>query len=1098
MFLHRSNRAEVLLGELANLVAVPLGGPLASECIVVQGKGMERWVAMGLARQHGVWANPDFPFARAVIDRAFAALLGDQAPEPWDASGLRWAVAQCLVRMQDDPGFEVIHGYLAGDRDHRKLLQLSTRVAKVLDGYGVYRPELLQKWQKRGGDDWQAKLWQTLHTNYALQPIADLETAFMQALASASGAIPGFPERISLFGISALPPLYLRIFAALATRIEVHLFVLSPSQEYWADIRSQREILRQDLRPDGVRDLEHGNDLLASLGRLHRDFHTLLERDVNYIERSENYSVPAHTGTILGQVQSDVLHLRQPEGNAQRRVIVDGDHSLSIHSCHSPIRELEVLRDQIWARLHADPSLEARDIIVMCPNIEEYAPFIDAVFAERSGGDPVLPFHIADRSAQTTSVIIDGFLRVLALAPGRLPGPAVLDLLATQAIRERFEIDASEIATVREWIAKSHIRWARDADHREAVGQPASDLNTWRFGLRRLLLGYASPAVDLELFAGTLAYDDIEGSIADLLGRFAEFCESLFAVQKDLQGRHSLASWHVRLERSLRAMLVSSDETAGQHQLLRETFAKLAEQAARFDFAGELSLASVTALVSESLDALGTSSNFLSGGIAFCQLVPMRSIPHRVICLAGMNDGAFPRNSQALSFDLVAKHPKLGDRSPRDDDRYLFLEALLAARDACIISYTGQSNQNNQVLPPSVLVGELLDYLDTSFVSVDGRAAREALVLRHPLQSFSPRYFDGQSDALFSYSSLYGQDAQSLTDATPSQSAAFINAPLHCAEADSKLVALDDLLLYYKDPARYLVNQRVGIRLLSDEEPLQPREPMELAGLAKWEVGDKLLHALRTTGNAGRASEALAAGGFLPLGTPAFIHLDREMPVVQSIVDQASAYQTGGRLANIEVNLHIGDIRLVGQLDSLWSQCRQEVTYSRPEGPRELLAWIQHLVLCHQTPADYPRETLCIGRDKQAASVIRFRPVADTGPLLHELLRIYQLGQTQPLPLFPKSSRAYAKHRRAALSKDPEAPEEASLETASNSYSGLGSSKGPSAERLDPYIALLFADSDPLRSTGTDQGDGSTPSVPSFSALAMKVFAPLLDHREKA
>ena len=246
---------------------------------------------MELARRHGVWANPDFPFARAVVDQAFAALLGPDLPPSPGAESLRWAVARTLLAMHSRPGFEPIATYLKGDRDHHKLLQLSLRIARVLDGYAVYRPELLREWQGRGGENWQARLWQALSAHHPLPQVADQEAAFVRALQAGSGAIAGLPSRISLFGVSAMPPLYLRVFAALASRIEVHLFVLSPSKEYWADIRSQREILREELRHDGNQGIEAGNNLLASMGRLHRDFHQLLERDVDYIERSERISL---------------------------------------------------------------------------------------------------------------------------------------------------------------------------------------------------------------------------------------------------------------------------------------------------------------------------------------------------------------------------------------------------------------------------------------------------------------------------------------------------------------------------------------------------------------------------------------------------------------------------------------------------------------------------------------------------------------------------------------------------------------------------------------------------------------------------------------
>ncbi len=1097
MFLYRSNRAEVLVGELARLVAKPIGGPLASECIVVQGKGMERWLAMELARAHGVWANPDFPFARTVIERAFAAVLGTEASEQWQAQSLRWAVAKTLLHMQHTPGFESIASYLHEDRHHQKLLQLSLRIARVLDGYGVYRPELLQGWQDAGGNDWQAGLWKRLYQEHDTRHASSLEERFVHKLAQGKGPIEGMPARLSLFGISGLPPLYLRLFAALASRIEVHLFVLSPSREYWADVRSQREVLRQDLKVDGERGIDTGNDLLASLGRLHRDFQLLLERDIDYVECSELYLEPERPESVLGAVQSDVLHLRHHAGGSERRSLLDSDRSLAVHSCHSPLRELEVLRDQLLWHLQADSSLEARDIIVMCPDIDGYAPFIDAVFADRAEAREHLPFQIADRTPRATYTLVDAFLRILDVVSGRLPGPTVLDLLSNELVRQRFDIQAAELATIQSWVANSHIRWGHDAQHRHAEGQPETALNTWRFGLDRLLLGYASPASELELFADTLAYDEMEGTVTDLLGRFADFCENLFAVRESLQEPCSLTHWQGRLERALRLLLVSNDETSAQHQMLRDSFAALSEQAAHYGFDEQLSLAGVSALVKEHLDDIASRSNFLSGGVTFCQLVPMRSIPHRVVCLIGMNDGAFPRATQALSFDLVASSPRLGDRSPRDDDRYLFLEAILAARDALIITYTGQSNQTNQSLPPSVLVGELLDHVDASFVGPGESLARKSLVVEHPLQAFSPRYFDGSDSKLFSYSALYCQEAESLV-AGPApglepSTAHFISARIVNPEDQQRLVRLDELLAFFANPAQWYVHQRVGIRLRAQEDALKTREPIELDNLERWAVGERLLHSLLSLGDIEEARAALSAGGYLPLGTPAHMYLDAVQPTVEAIANKARQFQEGGRLPSIEVDLHLGDTRLVGQLGSLYSRCRQEVSYSRLEGKRQLQAWIQHLVLCHQTPPDYPRETVCIGRSNDTAVAQRFRPVADAGPVLRDLLQVYLLGQQVPLPIFARSSHAFANHWLKALAKDPESSDEPSLAAARNQFEGTGSTKGPRPERDEPYVKLLFAGSDALAPNYRLVAE--VDEAPDFKSIAMKVFAPLIDHR---
>lgn len=1090
MFLHRSNRAEVLAERLAEVVATPLGGPFEPECIAVQGKGMERWLTMELAKRHGVWANPDFPFVRAVIERAFQAVLPEERDGAWDSAALTWAAAKGLHSMQGRTGFEAVQSYLQGDDDHRRLLQLSSKVAELYDGYAVYRPELLGEWQRRGGADWQAQLWQALHTEHGFSHVGTREADFLSALAAGTGPIDDVPKRISLFGVSALPPLYVRVLAALAARIEVHVFLLSPSQEYWSDIRSRREVLRAELSEDASEELEVGNELLATLGRLHRDFQYLLERDVEYVDATEIYESP-DASTLLGLIQSDILHLRDRNEDSESLTVSTTDQSLTVHSCHGPTRELEVLRDQLLARLDADPTLEARDIIVMTPDIESYAPFIQAVFSETLDREETLPFHIADRAPRSTYPVIDALARVLDVVPGRLSGADVLDLLAIEVVRERFSISEHELPTIQSWVAETNIRWGRDAEHRALEGQPSCELNTWRFGLERLLLGYAAPSRGTDLFANTLAYDDIEGTVTDLLGRFVDFCEAMFALQAPLSGCHTMQQWKSILERTLFSLLSIDDDGAGQHQALRESFSELSTHAETYGFSEELSLGALMPMLERIWAERGTRSNFLSGGISFCQLMPMRSIPHRVVCIVGMNDGAFPKNTPEVGFDLIAANPRLGDRRPRDDDRYLFLEALLSARDALLITYTGQDDQTNARLPASVLVEQLVAIVAQS---TNGHE----IVLEHPLQPFSPRYFEGGSAELFRYSERDCRAAQALvSERTPQPR--FVQTALpadEVSDGDIHTVSLWDFVGFFTQNSRYFLNHRIGLRLEDELEELLPREPMMLEGLAKWQVGDALLRAVLEHGDAAVAMEVLRASGSLPIGTPGRHHLESELPLIEALARMARTFRGDEELPDLEVDFTFRKTRVVGRLDSLWPAGRQKVSYSSLSAKRELGAWLEHLVLCQEATSDYPNESIAIGRNGKNAEGLRFRPVEDPEIPLTALVELFEVGQRSPLPFFPKSSMEFAKQWRSSLEDDASASPEAALAKAQGVFRGGGYTNAPKAEGEDAYVRQIYGAQDPTSPEFEPFDQARDPAL-SFTALAMTVFSPLLDHREK-
>jgi exodeoxyribonuclease V gamma subunit len=319
MRVHRSNRIENLVDGLADLVKAPPADPFARECIVVQGRGMERWISMELARRLGVWANPDFPFPRAIIERAIAAVAdapdgaADAAPNPFEPEALMWAVAALLPEHLQRPEFAAIRRYLAGDERGLKLVQLASRIADTFDHYAVYRPAMVLRWDAGSGDDWQAVLWRALVARLGARHAAARVRLLIDAL-RAHRPLVGFPARVSVFGVSALPPLYTQVLAALSQVVELHLFLLSPSREYWGDIRSQREKIRALATTESGAEIEalhlDAPPLLESLGRVGRDFQQVLEAEVDYLDDERDRYVDPGTASLLATLQSDLLALR--------------------------------------------------------------------------------------------------------------------------------------------------------------------------------------------------------------------------------------------------------------------------------------------------------------------------------------------------------------------------------------------------------------------------------------------------------------------------------------------------------------------------------------------------------------------------------------------------------------------------------------------------------------------------------------------------------------------------------------------------------------------------------------------------------------------
>ena len=766
--LHTSNRLETLARGLAGTLQQPLRSALQAELIVVQSQGMARWLKLELAGQLGICANCSFPFPKVFCAEVLAANAASPVGEsPLDREVMLWETLRLLPELLSEPEFSPLRGYLSDPADVRKRFQLSSQIANLFDQYLVFRPNLILAWdrglpaaaglQDNPHERWQGALWRRLHQEKPGPHLAELLKGFGEQAGRPDFRPLGVPERVSVFGISALPPSYLQVFCALGARMDVHLFLLQPSQEYWGLIVNAREserLLKAAGKGDaaaGQLHLEAGNRLLASMGQLGRDFLNLVLEAGDWDE-DRAFSEPSGT-ELLQHIQADLFHLRdRGREDCPRLPISSADASLRVHSCHSPLREVEVLYDHLLDWFQRDPRLAPRDVLVMTPDIEAYAPFIQAVFDSPEEPGKRIPFSVADRGICSASQVVDGFLKLLSLPATRLEATSVLRLLETGAVRERFGLAESDLDLIRVWVRQTNIRWGQDAKQRESLGLPGLAENTWQQGMERLFAGYAMAGKGERMFQGVVPYDDVEGGSTEVLGHLAEYLKRLFELVDRLRERRAIGEWAEVLLNALDAFFQPQESQVPEALLIRSTLRELASKAAEAGCTEPVDLAVILESLNQLLAEDRFGSGFITGGVTFCALKPMRSIPFKVICLMGMNDGAFPRTDRHLSFDLMAQKPRLGDRSLRADDRYLFLETLFSARERLHISYVGQSIRDNSEAPPSVLVSELLDYVAQAYELPGQDIVKDHVLVRHRLQAFSPAYFTAQDGRLFSYS----------------------------------------------------------------------------------------------------------------------------------------------------------------------------------------------------------------------------------------------------------------------------------------------------------------------------------------------------------
>ena len=918
---YTSNQLEKLTDAFARVLEEPLSSPLIPEFVMIQSLGMKRWLSMELARRFGVWAHCRFLFPNEVVREMFEALLSEVPRGRFlEPEIMIWKIMKQLPRRVEKPGFRSLRNYLGEGKNSLKTYQLSAQIANVFDQYLTYRPDMVLGWESGEDNDWQAELWRALVEGLSIRHPPALREAFLQAIRDPSGFKKSFlPERISIFGVSSLPPFHLEVIIALSKHIEVNLFYLNPSREYWADVLSDREIDRklrggaeeavsaQDLH------LESGNSLLASMGHLGRDFLSLI-MDHDPVEH-HLFQEPG-CDSLLHAIQSDILNLVDRENSAgseegtpipEDRVL--SDSSIRISSCHSPMREVEVLYDYLLDLFnHSD--LKPREILVVTPDLETYAPYVQAVFG--APDDRLrIPFAIAGRLFRLESRVVDTFTAVLELAGSRFEADRILDILGCADVLRRFNLMPADLESIRRWVRDTRIRWGIDGEDRSRRGLPGLEENTWRAGLERILLGYAMPGRGEMLLEGILPYDDIEGGETAILGKFMLFVDRLFNSVFSLEKNHTLTAWSETLLMLLEGLFQFDDESEYDAQMIRGVLNRLRSIEEESDYHDEIDIAVMQSFLEHALNSEVRGSEFITGGVTFCSMLPMSGIPYRVICMMGMNDAVFPRASTSPGFDRIPEEPRRSDRSLRDEDRYLFLESIISAREKLYISYTGQGIQDNSRIPPSVLVNELLDYVE----GFDARGRiRDHLLIEHRLQGFSAGYFKG--DKLFSYSEENFQACRvALADRRRPEP--FITGNLPLPEEDEKVLTLTELTQFFLNPARYLM-MRLGIRIDDRSSVVEKREPISLHWLDRYRLEERICEHLLNNRDIEHLYQISRAEGILPHGKIGEYSFRRLLPDIELFVGDVRSHMPGEKRKPCEVNLNISGYRLIGTIDDIW------------------------------------------------------------------------------------------------------------------------------------------------------------------------------------
>ncbi|GAB3768325.1 exodeoxyribonuclease V subunit gamma [Microlunatus parietis] len=1123
LHLHRAERSDRLVAALGDVLGRPLADPFATEIVCVPTHGVERWLSQQLSHRlgtaaggaDGVCAGVEFPSPHRLAARATAAVTGiEPGADPWQPHRAVWPLLAEIDAARTEPWAAPLWAFLGPDRsassdapeeDPRggRRWSIAQHLAELYGAYASSRPAMVLDWLAGrdagpngtllGADrSWQAELWRRLRRRIDLPSPAERIGPVCQRLAEEPG-LSDLPERLSVFGPTRVLPDHLRLLTTLARHRDVYLWLTQPSPVLWDRIAAAAAEAAGSLV--GPRAADHTVDLprhrlLAYLGRDSRELQLTLLDELRSTEVTHvHHPAPDRDGppTLLRLLQDDLAADRDPTGQAEERRLAGTDESIRLHACHGPDRQVEVLREVLLGLLADDPTLEPRDVIVMCPDIETFAPLISAGFGLADAApDQAHPGHqlrvrLADRSLRQLNPLLNTLSTLFDLATSRVEAAAVLDLISTEPVARKFSFSDDDLARIADLVERSGVRWGLDAPHRAAFAMSGFGQNTWAAGLDRLLLGIAMDESGHHYLGTALPLDDIDSSDVDLVGRLTECVERIRKAVTEFGRAWPLPEW-IRLAREAIQALTAVGRTDSWQ--LGHAYAELARIGESVEPAAAaetlLRPAEIRALFADSFRGRPSRANFRTGTLTMCTMTPMRSVPHRVVVLLGVDDGVFPRHSSIDGDDVVAAQPWIGDRDPRTEDRQLLLDAILSAEERLVVIYSGADPRTGADKPPAVPIGELLDTLDRTALPADGHASvRSMITTRHPLQPFDTRNFatdDHGRPFSFDRQGLRGARAAIGPRQQPASPYAIGELPPRPAD---DVIDLSDLSRFFAHPVRALLRMRAGLFLYEDDERPDDQIPIQLDGLESWSVGDRMLRLLLQGADLDQLTAAEWRRGTLPPQRFGSAALGPVVDQVRELAAGAEPYLTGPA-RGVDITAEAGGAVITGTLPGIRDDGPVSVSYSRLGPKHRLASWIDLLALTVTEP-DRPWRAVTIGR--RGCSMLGPVPAKIAGLLLGDLVDLYRTGLQGPLPLPPKASCEYA---RLSLAGRPIAP------LLSKIGQLWAEDLDPSYEQvIGPTLEDLMAE--PARPEER-RGDIDEPSR--FGALARRVWQPLLRGEE--
>ncbi|MEQ9310462.1 MAG: exodeoxyribonuclease V subunit gamma [Balneolaceae bacterium] len=934
------------------------GKPFQKIWVVVQNKEAQQWLTLEVAKLEGIAFNFEFILPSELMWKLYRVQHPDLPKNlPSDRIAIQWHLFELIRAKGESLNLESI------PEQDKELFQWSGQIADVFDLYQVFRPELLDQWERSctttadSTEIWQMKLWNELNLIWDKEypNIANRKSAFYslkELTTNERFEIEKYPEAIFVFGLSTTSSPFLDLITSFANNLDIHFFDIS---------------LNSKQSSNSIKFIEWQSPKAES-DHLLKEF--LSQKNTPY--HFENLE-KEKCNSILVKISNDSLESNQ---------------AIEIHSCHNPKREVEILKDHLLTTFDNQKDLNPEDVLIMVPEMDNYASVIESVFMGEEN-ELHIPISTPSRNMNQNYNEVISFLELIS---SRYKIDEVLDFLEIDTIRNRFELSEDDVFTLKKWFIENRIHWGLEL---------SDSMYSLEKAVSNFMLGFAIEPNDFETYKGFIPSNGINTSDhGELVAKFSSFLQMLKPIKKAMTKSKSLKQWLIDIkkwifelfqfnERSLSGLITLFDRLIEYTNFI-DTDSKVEFSLIKPWFIGQLS------------ENIASSSGF-GHGVVLSSYIPYRSIPFKKVCILGLNEGVFPRSATRPSFDLIYTYPKKGDRIMKEDDKLLFIELLGSTSESLFISYLGQDQHSENVKLPSMLVQKMMDELE-------GLKKKE-----HKLHGFDYSYFISPD----SYSNKRRELGENILSDNKKESL-FINENIPIVKNyDLESIELNELIKFFIHPCKYLINNRLMISEGFEITEPANREVFNISALDKYNLDQLILEGQESKVDLENIKEYSILAGFSPQGIPGEQSFKEEFEDISNLLTLAKHF-INEKESKGELNIPLDGIKVVGSFNNVYGSKSVFIKAAKLKAKDFISSWIKYLVL--STSIEKIDEMIIIGRDSYDRNqVYTFSGFEQSKEMLSKLINwfIHANEKKSYGAFFPESSKAFVEAIYAGKDKNP-------------------------------------------------------------------------------